>query len=180
LTLSNVSECRAKKQGTRTSSSGDRTRVLGAFAIQTTPAAEQQRQLLWIGAIDIPEHYRLKSVWLPAESPTFVGSQSSVLSSRLLLMLMTTKVGCAPVTIHLTCPEPLCPQLSVVITPQTYVSPRLKSHMSLDTDVDTDVDVDVATHASHGSGITYSCGHINTYFWSQAGLGKFENVRESK
>jgi len=109
----------------------------------------QQRQLLWIGPIDIPGHYLLKSVWLPAESPTFVG----LLGCRLLLMMMTTKVGCAPVT------HPLdmfrarfVLVLSVVIMPQTYVSPSLKSHMSLDTDV--------ATHACHGLGITYSFGHI--------------------
>nr|DAA04340.1 TPA_inf: HDC15717 [Drosophila melanogaster] len=84
-----------------------------------------------------------------SESPTFVG----LLGCRLLLMMMTTKVGCAPVT------HPLdmfrarfVLVLSVVIMPQTYVSPSLKSHMSLDTDV--------ATHACHGLGISYSFGHI--------------------
>lgn len=125
--------------------------VRGAGSLEHLPFREhpQQRQLLWIGPIDIPGHYLLKSVWLPAESPTFVG----LLGCRLLLMMMTTKVGCAPVT------HPLdmfrarfVLVLSVVIMPQTYVSPSLKSHMSLDTDV--------ATHACHGLGITYSFGHI--------------------
>lgn len=49
--------------------------VRGAGSLEHLPFREhpQQRQLLWIGPIDIPGHYLLKSVWLPAESSTFVG-----------------------------------------------------------------------------------------------------------
>jgi len=140
-----VSKCRAKKQGHYRQGS----RVLGAFAIQGAPAAKA-------AVMDRADrHSRTLSPKIcvaPSRKPHLCRAVG-LLGCRLLLMMMTTKVGCAPVT------HPLdmfrarfVLVLSVVIMPQTYVSPSLKSHMSLDTDV--------ATHACHGLGITYSFGHI--------------------